>query len=395
MIKKLTKQFEDFFRSESSSSVLLLLFALLALVWSNSRLAPSYYQLLHLPITVGIGKFLLSRSLVDWVNEGLMAIFFLLVGLEIKRELVVGELKSLKKAALPIGAAFGGMLAPALIYIALNYGTKNAAGWAIPMATDIAFALGAIKLVGRGKVPAGLAVFLTALAIVDDLGAILVIAVFYTKQISWGALFAALIILLALLAVNKLRPNSLPPFIALGVLLWGAMLSSGVHATVAGLLLGMTIPVRQGQHQPTKSLLRRMEHALQPWVAYGIMPIFALTNAGVEINLKVIKEVLTSPVTLAIIAGLFFGKQLGIWGASYLMVHSGLGKLPANIRMSHIYLAGSFGGIGFTIAIFIATLAFSDTALLAAAKTSIIIASLASAAYAFLISRLNRNMTMT
>lgn len=380
MPQRILKPFEDFFKHEAAGGVLLLFFAAVAMAWANSPFVAAYERLLHYRITVGFGQLVLSQSLLHWINDGLMAVFFFVVGMEIKRELIVGELQSLKKAALPIGAALGGMIVPAVIYFFFNLGTANVSGWGIPMATDIAFALGAMSLLGRQKAPKGLAVFLTALAIVDDLGAILVIAVFYTKQISWMALFAALAVLLALVVVNKLRLESTLLFIILGILLWLAVLKSGIHATIAGGLLGMTIPVRKTAKNKGKPMLYRLEHALQPWVAFCILPLFALANAGVSVDFSRIGQVVLNPVSLGIIAGLFLGKQLGIFGASYLMIRLRIAGLPRHVTMRQLYGAGLLGGIGFTMSIFITTLAFQDSDTVAIAKIGITIASLLSAA---------------
>lgn len=379
MPPRIIKPFENFFKHEAAGGIILVFLSFVAVAWANSPLAPAYEQLFHYPITIGYGKLALSKSLLHWINDGLMAVFFFVVGMEIKRELVAGELQSVKKAILPIGAALGGMIVPAAIYLFFNRGTANVSGWGIPMATDIAFALGIISLLGRKKTPKGLAVFLTALAIIDDLGAILVIALFYTEQISWLALLTALGILLALLLANKLRVKSVALFLTLGILLWLALLKSGVHATIAGILLGLTIPVRSTGSSDETPMLHRLEHALHPWVAFGIMPVFALANAGVAVDLSGIGQVIANPVSIGIIAGLFVGKQLGVFGVAYLMIRFKLASLPGKVTMRHLYGVSILAGIGFTMSLFIATLAFQDEGLLAVAKTSIIIASIASA----------------
>lgn len=375
MIKSvLKKMFDNFFRHESSSGILLLFCTVLALLVANSPWAIAFDHFLHQKLTLGIGNFSLSLSLLHWLNDGLMAIFFFLVGLEIKRELVVGELNSIQKAALPIGAALGGMIVPALIYIAFNFGGPGVHGWGIPMATDIAFALGILSLVGSTKAPKGLAVFLAALAIADDLGAILVIALFYTAKISWIALFVAVVVFVLLVALNKLKVNALFPYLIFGLILWFAMLKSGIHATIAGVLLGMTIPATT--NSADEPLLNKLEHTLAPWVAYLIMPLFALGNAGVAIGLTEIKQAVTHPVSLGIFAGLFIGKQLGIFSASWLLIRSKLGSLPKQVTFEHLHGASLLGGIGFTMSMFIATLAFSDATMLGMAKLGIIMASL-------------------
>jgi len=379
MPRRIIKPFEDFFKHEAAGGILLLLFAGIAVAWANSPLAAGYEQLLHYHITVGYGELVLSKTLLHWINDGLMAVFFFAVGMEIKRELAVGELQSVKKAALPIGAAIGGMVVPAAIYFFFNHGTANISGWGIPMATDIAFALGAISLLGNKKAPKGLAVFLTALAIVDDLGAIVVIAVFYTGQVSWIALLVALGIMAALILANKLKEESTVLFIVLGILLWLAVLKSGVHATIAGVLLGMTIPVRSKKEASGSPMLYRLEHALQPWVAFGILPAFALANAGVSVDFGRFGEALANPVSFGIIAGLFFGKQIGIFGVSYLMLRLKIAGLPRHVTLRQLYGASLLGGIGFTMSIFVTTLAFQDKHIVETAKISIIMASLLSA----------------
>ena len=379
MPRRIIKPFEDFFKYEAAGGILLLIFAAAALAWANSPLGDKYEQVLHYRITIGYGRLALTKSLLHWINDGLMTVFFFVVGMEIKRELVIGELKSVKKAVLPIGAALGGMVIPALIYFFFNHGTVYLSGWGIPMATDIAFALGALSLLSNGKAPKGLAVFLAALAIIDDLGAVLVIAVFYTGRISWIALLTALGILTALILANRLRKNSTLLFMILGIFLWLAVLKSGVHATIAGVLLGMTIPVRSAEGSAEKPMLCRMEHALQPWVAFGILPLFALANAGVAVDFSRFGEIINSPVSYGIIAGLFLGKQAGIFGASYLMIRLKIAKLPNKVNMKQIYGASLLGGIGFTMSIFITTLAFPANGIVATAKISIIAASLLSA----------------
>lgn len=384
MPKRLIKPFQDFFRHESSSGIILIFFAIFAIYLANTaNYSEEYEHFIHYKITLGYGDFSLSYSLLHWVNDGLMAIFFFLVGMEIKRELVIGELNSVNKAALPIGAAIGGMLVPALIYVFFNFGTTNISGWGIPMATDIAFALAALSVLGSKKAPEGLAIFLTALAIVDDLGAILVIALFYTETISFMALLAAALILTVLILANKFKINLISVYMIFGILLWFAVLKSGVHATVAGVLLGMVIPVKSEDGSSDKTMLFRLEHALQPWVAFVILPFFAFTNAGVSLDMGRLGELLISPVSVGIIGGLFIGKQLGIFGATYLMVKLNIAALPHKINMRQLYGVSILGGIGFTMSIFIATLAFQDSSVLATAKISIILASTLSAAVGF------------
>lgn len=371
------KAFDEFIKHESSSGILLLMSTAIAMLLANSDIAAEFDHLLHIPLTLGWGNTGLTMSLTHWVNDGLMAIFFFLVGLEIKREILVGELQSLQKAALPIGAALGGMVFPALIYLALNFDSPGAAGWGIPMATDIAFALGILSLAGSDKAPKGLSVFLAALAIADDLGAILVIAIFYTAKISWLSLGLAFLVLLVLVAVNKFKITSPFVYIPLGLLLWFATLKSGIHATIAGVLLGMTIP--NDTSEDSESLLEKFEHTLTPWVSYLIMPIFALANAGVHIDTSTISAAVMHPVSLGIIGGLFIGKQLGIFGAAWILVRTKIGRLPDRTTFHHLHAASLLGGVGFTMSMFIATLAFKDANLLALSKIGIITASILAA----------------
>ena len=394
MYHKIVKPFEDFFKHEAAGGIVLVFFAAFALFWVNSSLSSSYAQVFNYHITIGYGDFSLSKSLLHWINDGLMAVFFFVVGMEIKRELAVGELKSVKNALLPISAALGGMIAPAVIYFLFNHNTSNISGWGIPMATDIAFALGVISLLGKQKAPKGLVVFLAALAIVDDLGAILVIALFYTKNIYWPALLVSLIIIMLLVLTNKLWRKSMFLFIALGLLLWLAILKSGVHATIAGVILGMVIPLRQKEGDTDTPMLLRLEHFLQPWTAFFILPLFALANAGVSIDYSSLKDMAANPVSFGIIAGLFFGKQAGIFGMSYISVRLKIARLPRSVNFKQLYGASLLGGIGFTMSIFVATLAFQDNHTIAVAKTSIILASLMSVIIGFMVlSRLGEKNT--
>ena len=428
-IERFTRPFQEFAARETSGGILLLLSTLTALVWSNSRWAKSYFALWHTTVSVGFSDFTLSRDLHFWVNDGLMAVFFFVVGLEIKRELLVGELASPRQAALPIAAAVGGVLVPALVYSALNIGGPGAAGWGIPMATDIAFVIGVMALLGP-RVPMGLNVYLTALAIVDDIAAVLVIAFFYTAQITWGALAVAAICVVALLAVNRLAVRHPLPYALLGLLLWLAVLRSGVHATIAGVLLAMTIPSwtelnpsefllrsrtvldhfeRTARNEKTvmnddeqqaaiealedsceqvQPLLHRMEHGLHPWVTFLIMPVFALANAGVAFHGDVFTT-LVQPVPLGVVLGLLLGKPIGITLASWLAVRSRLGSLPDGITWVQIHGAGWLGGIGFTMSIFVAGLAFKDEAMLNMAKLGIFTASLLAGIVGSLLLRLN------
>lgn len=376
-IKKITYPLICFFKNESLSGIFLLVCTIIALIIANSSYASSYDKILHNYITIGYKDFSLSMSLIHWINDGLMAIFFFVVGMEIKREMVVGELKSISKTILPVGAAIGGMLVPAIIYTAFNYNQPTSVGWGIPMATDIAFSLGVISLVGK-KAPKGVITFLTALAIVDDLGAILVIAIFYTNQISWTSLLLSLIIVIVLILMNKLKVKYVSIFIILGILLWASLLKSGIHSTISGVLLAMTIPVKEDKAYDKSPMLYRLERILVPWSSFVIIPIFALANAGVAIKLSSFSKMLVEPVGLGILFGLFFGKQIGIFGTSYILIRLKIAKLPSKVTLKHIYAASLLGGIGFTMSIFVTSLSFPGGELLSIAKISIIFASILS-----------------
>ncbi|MBC7540632.1 MAG: Na+/H+ antiporter NhaA [Bacteriovorax sp.] len=344
---------QDFFKLEASSGIILFACAIAGLVWANSPFEDSYHTFWQNSIA--------GMSFHHWINDGLMAIFFLFVGLEIKREIIQGELSSKQKASLPIAAAFGGMIIPALIYVYINRGTIGATGWGIPMATDIAFALGVLTLFGK-RVPASLKLFLTAFAIVDDMGAVLVIALFYTSQISWIFLALGLGILGMLFILNQKGVAKSSIYLICGVLVWFAFLKSGIHATVAGVLLAFVIPTRTGI---------KLEHILHPWVAFGIMPIFAFANAGVSL----LGGSLSHPISLGIIAGLILGKQIGITVFSWIAVRMRLATLPKGVTWMQLYATGWLGGIGFTMSLFIANLAFSEADLIGVAKLGIIAAS--------------------
>ncbi|AGX44282.1 Na+/H+ antiporter NhaA [Clostridium saccharobutylicum] len=375
---KILNPFIYFLKNESSSGIVLLICSIIAIVIANSSFAESYEGILHTYATIGYKQFSLSMSVLHWINDGLMAIFFLVVGMEIKREMVIGELKSFKRTILPISAAVGGMIVPAIIYSLFNYGKVTITGWGIPMATDIAFALGILSLVGK-KAPKGIVVFLTALAIVDDLGAIIVIAIFYTNQIIWSAFFSGLFILFILILANRFNVRYKSVYIILGIILWICLLKSGIHSTIAGVLLGMTLPIGKNANEFNKSILSRFEHVLSPWSSFVIMPIFALANAGIEIDINSFSTTIFSPVSLGIIFGLFIGKQIGIFGVSYILVKFKIAKLPAKVTKKHLYGASVLGGIGFTMSIFVSSLSFSDIDTLSLAKTSIMIASILAA----------------
>jgi NhaA family Na+:H+ antiporter len=414
-IDRLLAPMSSFIRTESSGGLVLMAAALVALAWANSPWADGYHALWHARITFEVGGWVASHSLHEWINDGLMAVFFFLVGLEIKREGLVGELATPRHAALPAAAALGGMLVPAAFYALLNARGAGAPGWGIPMATDIAFALGVLILLGP-RVPASLKLFLTALAIVDDIGAVLVIAVFYTAQVAWGMLAAGFALLGVAALANRLGVRRPLAYTALGLAVWACFVASGVHATVAGVLLAMAIPARTridtgeflrrgrtllggfdeaGEEQPrtlpnpaqqqalheleraceaAQSPLHRIEHGLHPVVAFGIIPLFALANAGVTLPRDA--AAVLHPVTLGIILGLVLGKPLGIALFSWGAVRLGIAELPAGLRWSQLRAVSWLGGIGFTMSLFIGGLAFSDAAMQDRAKLGVFTASL-------------------
>ncbi|HMA88422.1 MAG TPA: Na+/H+ antiporter NhaA [Burkholderiales bacterium] len=347
---------EEFFRLEAAGGIVLVAAAALALAVANSPGFALYRALLGLEVGVHVGSFALDKLLLLWVNDALMAVFFLLVGLEIKREVLAGELASLRRAALPGIAAAGGVLGPALVYAAVNWGDAVALrGWAIPAATDIAFSIGVLALLGS-RVPATLKVFLLALAIIDDLAAIVIIALFYTADLSLLSLGLAAAAVVALAALNLAGVRSLAPYVLVGIALWVFVLKSGVHATLAGVALGFAIPLR-GDALSTEGPLRRMEHTLHPWVTYGILPVFAFANAGVPLA-GLTPAGLLEPVSLGISLGLIFGKQAGVMAASWLAVRLRLGSLPEGASWLQFYGVALLTGIGFTMSLFIGTLAF-------------------------------------
>lgn len=374
----------EFVRLEASGGIVLVIAALVAMLWANMPGGESYFTLLHTKVSFLFGEVGLSQSLLHWINDGLMAIFFLLVGLEIKREVLEGELSSAAQATLPVIAAAGGMIMPAAFYLAINWGTPAAVGWAIPAATDIAFALGVLALLGA-RAPTSLKVFLLAIAIIDDLGAIVIIALFYTANLSLAALVLAAVGLAALFALNRLRVTSIAPYILVGTALWVCVLESGVHATLAGVALAFAIPLRGEGAE--KGPLHVLEHALHPWVAFGILPLFAFANAGVPLA-GLSLTLVFSPLTLGIIAGLFLGKQIGVMGATWLAIRSGLGKLPDGARWIQIYGMAALTGIGFTMSLFIGELAFTSSDTSAAVRIGVLTGSLLSAILGYLILRL-------
>jgi NhaA family Na+:H+ antiporter len=424
-IATVIRPFQNFLEAEQAGGVLLIVCTVIALVWANSPWSEDYVALWETHLRIGFPGFELDKSLHHWINDGLMAIFFFFVGLEIKREILVGELASVRKAALPIAAAIGGMLVPAAIYAALNAGGSGASGWGIPMATDIAFALGILGLLGN-RIPLGLTVFLAALAIVDDLGAVIVIAIFYSTQLSWASLAIAGVFLVLLVIANRLGIRSPVVYSILGFVVWFAILKSGVHATVAGVLCAMTIPTRTSIDQvgflrrarllldeaqktcecedeskqsddfdaavnalevsceQVQTPLGRLEHGLYPWVSFLIMPIFALANAGVILSGD-LGAAFGDSITLGIVLGLVIGKQAGITLFSWLAVKLGWAQLPNGAGWRHIYGAAWLGGIGFTMSLFIAGLAFPTNDLLSLSKIGILAASLVAGVIGWLI----------
>lgn len=379
---KLTQLFIEFVDSEKSSGIVLILCTITAIVIANSPFGKSFLDFWHMKLGFEARGIALNQSLEHWVNDGLMAIFFLLIGLEIEREIYVGELSDLKSASLPIVAAIGGMAIPALFHFLLNQGTETQNGIGVPMATDIAFALGVLALLGS-RVPPSLKVFLTALAIIDDLGAIVIIAIFYVSDFSFLNLILALAIFAGLLVLNRLRVHGLAFYLIPGLVMWYFMLQSGVHATVAGVLLAFALPFGDGSES---SPSYKLQHFLHKPVAFGIMPIFALANTGIALSGRWF-EGLTTSNSLGVFAGLFFGKPLGIFLASFFAIKARLSQLSADLSWKHIVGAGFLGGIGFTMSIFITLLAFSDPQIIQNTKISILLSSLLAGATGFLILR--------
>ena len=372
--KKLTKTFTNFFNSEKAGGIILIICTVVSLLMTNSPVGENYLNLWHFYVA--------GMSIEHWINDGLMAIFFLLIGLELKRELKNGELSDIKNALLPIFAAIGGIILPAGIHFALNRGTETQPGIGIPMATDIAFALGVLALLGS-RVPASLKVFLTALAVMDDLGAIIVIAVFYTAKISTLYLFGAIAVFGILFLLNKVKVVSLVPYLLGGILMWGLMLKSGVHATIAGVLLGLVIPSSDNEDDET-SPAHVLEHFLHKPVSFVILPIFALANTGIILSADAVKN-LAGSNEIGIVSGLMLGKPLGITLFSFLAVAIGICKLPLDLNWKHIFGAGLLGGIGFTMSIFITNLAFTGNVQeISGSKMAILLASLCAGIIGFL-----------
>ena len=357
MINYISKPFKWFFKLEAASGLVLLISAILALIISNSYLSEIYFETLNKYLFIGINKFGLKLSVLHWINDALMAIFFFFVTLEIKREFLQGELSNIKQALLPIIAAVGGMVVPALFYVFINFGDPETLnGWAIPSATDIAFSLGVLSLLGK-RVPLSLKVFLTALAIIDDLGAILIIALFYSGELNIMYLSLMLIAFIILLIINKFNIKVFFPYLLIGLLLWDFTHNSGIHATIAGVLLAMTIPHRKKEKD--FSLLVKIEHAISPYVAFGIMPLFAFANAGVSLEGLSFSSLLDK-VPLGIVLGLFVGKQLGVFVFSYVSIKLKIAQMPGNSSWYNFYGVGILTGIGFTMSLFVGNLAFID-----------------------------------
>ena len=414
------RPFVTFVSVEAAGGIMMILMTTAAMVITNSQLFELYSRILHINLSVGFDSAIFTRSVHFWINEGLMTCFFLVVGLEIKRETLVGELASVKQAILPAAGALGGVLVPALIYWYFNKGTDSQSGWGVPMATDIAFVLGALTMLSS-RVPSSLTIFLVSLAIVDDLVAVVIIAVFYSQAISSFYLSIATMVIVALVVMNILGVRKPSPYIVVGIVLWAFIYASGVHATVAGVIVALTIPARSardthGFAEDAKQLieefrnqrsrdylihlreenqmvirqlesmfrqieppLQRLEYVLHPWVIFGIMPIFALANAGVILNAGLLANAATSNQSLGIMLGLFVGKQVGIFSATYLAVKLGIATLPESVTMKHVYGGAILCGIGFTMSLFIAELSFTQQPeLLNEAKVSILAGSLLS-----------------
>jgi len=417
-LDKILTPFEEFIHRQTTSGLLLMIMAVLAMVLANSSLVDTYEHLIHTMASIDIGSWTLEMSLNHWVNDGLMTLFFFVVGLELKREIMVGELAQLRNAVLPIAAAIGGMVVPALIYVAINPDGDAARGWGIPMATDIAFAIGALALLAN-RVPKALITFLVALAIVDDLGAVMVIAFFYTESIAVTPLIIAIALFVVLLVLNVSGIRKILPYFLVSVLLWYALLQSGIHATLAGILGALSIPAKpkynpelfcehvnelmhlfKTSHQPGESImtntklrgvvqtlensvrsvetpLQRLEHVWHMPVAYLVIPVFALVNAGISLDIESLGQTLTHPVMLGVSVGLVVGKFIGITGASWLVLKLGIAVLPRDTRFTQIAGVSLLAGIGFTMSIFVAQLGFEgDATLLLMAKTGILFASL-------------------
>jgi Na+:H+ antiporter, NhaA family len=391
-LDKLLKPLQEFLRLESSGGLVLMGTSIFALIIANSPLSPYYAKVLDLPLEIRIGNFGIAKTLLLWINDGLMAVFFFLVGLELKREVLEGHLSGLRQASLPAFAALGGMLVPAAFYAALNWGDSVAMrGWAIPTATDIAFALGVLTLLGK-RVPTALKAFLLSVAIFDDLGAVVVIALFYTAELSLFSLLVAACLILGLACLNRWNVTRPAAYFLLGIPLWVAVLKSGVHATLAGVALAMFIPLRGPEKSPDSQtpvpLLRHLEETLHPWVAFGVLPVFAFANAGVPVLELSISDIL-HPVPLGIVTGLFLGKQIGVLALCWLAVRLRIASPPEGVSWRQLYGTSLLCGIGFTMSLFIASLAFEQgaTAYLGLERLGILIGTFASGLAGYLVLR--------
>ena len=369
------ERLRSFIASESAGGIMLIIAAAIALIIANTALSGAYEAVFDTPVAFTAGNLVaIDKPLLLWINDGLMALFFFLIGLEVKREIAAGQLMTWKQAALPVYAAVGGMALPALLFVGFNAGhPENMNGWAIPAATDIAFALGLLALLGD-RVPVALKALLLAVAIIDDIGAIAIIAVFYTENMNLVALGVALIPATGMLLLNRSGVARTIPYFLLGAILWICVLKSGVHATLAGVLTAMFVPIATGEERP----LERLEHGLHPWVAFLILPIFAFANAGVSFS-DVGIDALVSPLSLGIAAGLVIGKQIGIFGACWLAAKTGLASIPEEVTWRHLYGLACLAGIGFTMSLFIGGLAFTDPAQIGAVKVGVLMGSLVSA----------------
>jgi Na+:H+ antiporter, NhaA family len=416
---------EAFVHSESAGALFLLLAAVTALVWANSPWSGSYFHLRETIVTLKIGPFAIAEDVLHWINDGLMTIFFFVVALEIKRELVHGELSAIKKAALPVAGAIGGMILPVAVFLAFNWGGRGHHGWGIPMATDIAFALGTLALLGK-RIPFAVRIFLLAYAIVDDIGAILVIAIFYSGPLAFQPVLWAMGVLLVIVGFRYAGVRNLPVYVILGVIFWAAVFESGIHATIAGVILGLLAPARawiggdetadelqkslphlrsalkEGHRERAEAILgeidmlsrhseaplERIERQVHPWVSFLILPLFALANAGITFSSKLVSGALTSQVTLGVACGLLAGKFVGLSGFAWLAVRLRAAALPDGTTWRHVLGTALLGGIGFTVSIFIGDLAFRDAQLAAEAKIGILVTSLVAAVAGWLFLRL-------
>ena len=379
---KAFSRIQEFIRLETSGGVVLMIAAIFAMIIANTPLSATYDLILGTYIKVGIGNFEIAKPAILWINDGLMAIFFFLVGLEIKREVLAGELSSFDKAILPIMAAIGGMAVPGIIFAIVNWGTpENLNGWAIPTATDIAFALGILALIGS-RAPLALKIFLLAIAIIDDLGAIVIIAIFYTSELSINALSISMIGFAAAVALNRLGIQRTAPYFLVGIIVWVFVLKSGVHATLAGVLIAFTIPLKAKNED--EALLYKMEHGLHPWVAFLILPVFAFANAGVNFTGIGIDDLL-QPLTLGIAVGLFLGKQIGVFLATWIGVKSGIARLPENVSWKHVYGVACLTGVGFTMSLFIGSLAFTTADVMNAVRLGVVLGSVLSGIIGYLL----------